>query len=61
MKRWFHKKLLHWFGADCYEIAERIMYLGQDNGIAQEHLDAAKDSLYRAERAFHKMANEYTK
>ena len=37
------------------------MYLGQDNGIAQEHLDAAKDSLYRAERAFHKMANEYTK
>ena len=58
MKKWLIKKLLHWHGVECFRIAEKIMWLGQDNGEAQQHLNNAKDELYRAERAFHKMAEE---
>jgi len=58
MKKWLRKIFLHWQGADCYNIAKKIMWMGQDNGEAQQHLNNAKDELYRAERAFHKMVEE---
>lgn len=36
---------------DCWKCANRLIWLGQENGSAQEHIDAAKDALYRAARA----------
>jgi hypothetical protein len=43
-----------WWGLvkrDCWKCAHRLIALGQENGSAQEHIDAAKDALYRAARA----------
>lgn len=34
--------------SDCMLAAERICRIGSCNGSPQKHLDAAKDSLYRA-------------
>lgn len=33
---------------ECWKCAHRLIELGQENGAAQEHIDAAKDALYRA-------------
>ena len=43
-----------WWGIvkrDCWKCAHRLIMLGDQNGSAQEHIDTAKDALYRAVRA----------
>jgi hypothetical protein len=36
---------------DCWKCANQLIRLGQENGSAQEHINAAKDALYRAANA----------
>lgn len=52
--QWMERRIAKLNYKTCHRIALRICIMGFENGAAQRHLDAAKDSLYSAALIFDK-------
>jgi hypothetical protein len=51
LDHWKQKRLAN----RCMAIAEKISFMGQQNGEAQRHLNCAKDELYTAYYIFNNL------
>ncbi len=47
LNRWYWRTIER----DCWRAVNILIWMGQDNATVQEHIDAAKDSLYKAASA----------